>query len=79
MRHIVTCQRIARQRLDKHPAIRARNNRTNVHSSLLGKRQRANELAGKESRDVLSVGPHRRYIADNKGRLRAVVSWRCEQ
>jgi hypothetical protein len=27
---IVTCQRIARQRLNKHPAIRARNNRTNV-------------------------------------------------
>jgi hypothetical protein len=44
--YIVICQRIARQRLDKHPAIRARNTRTNVYSSLLGKSQRANELAG---------------------------------
>jgi hypothetical protein len=44
---IVTCQRIARQRLDKHTAIRARNNRTNVHSLLLGNSQRANGLARK--------------------------------
>jgi hypothetical protein len=70
----VTCQRIARQRLNKHPAIRARNNRTNVYSSLLGNSQRANELAGKESRDVFSVGPRRKIIGDNKGRLRAVVN-----
>jgi hypothetical protein len=34
--NIVTCQRIAWQRLEKYPAIRARNNRMNVHSSLLG-------------------------------------------
>jgi hypothetical protein len=32
----VTCQLIAGQRLDKHPAIRARNSRTNVYSALLG-------------------------------------------
>jgi hypothetical protein len=44
--YIVTCQRIARQRLDKHPAIRARNNIMNVYSSLLGNSQRANELVG---------------------------------
>jgi hypothetical protein len=43
--NIATCQRIARQRLDKHPAIRARNNMTNVYSPLLGKSQGANELA----------------------------------
>jgi hypothetical protein len=43
--NIVTCQGIARQRLDKHPAIRARNNRTNVYSSLLGNSQRTNGLA----------------------------------
>jgi hypothetical protein len=43
---IVICQRTARQRLDKHPAIHARNNRTNVYSSLLGNSQRANELPG---------------------------------
>jgi hypothetical protein len=42
--NIVTCQRIASQRLDKHPAIRARKNRTNVYSSLLGNSQRANGL-----------------------------------
>jgi hypothetical protein len=41
----VICQCIARQRLDKHPAIRARNNRANVYSSLLGNSQRANGLA----------------------------------
>jgi hypothetical protein len=35
--HIVTYQRITRQRLDKHPAICTRNNRTNVYSSLLDK------------------------------------------
>jgi hypothetical protein len=34
--YIVTCQRAARQRLDKHPVICARDNRTNVYSSLLG-------------------------------------------
>jgi hypothetical protein len=33
--YIVTCQRIARQRLEKHLAIHACNNRTNVYSSLL--------------------------------------------
>jgi hypothetical protein len=44
-KYIVTCQRIAKQRLDKHPAIRARNNSTNVYSSLLGNNQRANGLA----------------------------------
>jgi hypothetical protein len=38
-KNIVTCERIARQRLDKHPAIHSRNNRTNVYSSLLGKSQ----------------------------------------
>jgi hypothetical protein len=43
--YIVTCQRIARQRLDKHPVIRARNNRTDAYSSLLGNSQRANGLA----------------------------------
>jgi hypothetical protein len=32
------------QRLDKHPAIRASNNTTNVYISLLGKNQRANGL-----------------------------------
>jgi hypothetical protein len=48
----VTCQRIARQRLDKHPAIRARKNWTNVYSSFLGNSQRANELAGQKSSDV---------------------------
>jgi hypothetical protein len=47
----VTCQCITRQRLDKHPAIRARNNTTNVYSSL-GNSQRANKLAGYKSRDV---------------------------
>jgi hypothetical protein len=41
----VTCQRIARQRLDKHPALRSRNNRTNVYSLLLGNSQRASGLA----------------------------------
>jgi hypothetical protein len=50
--HTVTCQRIVRQRLDKHPAIRASNNRTNVYSSLLDNSQRANELAGLSSRDL---------------------------
>jgi hypothetical protein len=44
LNNIVTCQRIARQRLKKHPALRARNNRTNVCTSLLGNSQRANEL-----------------------------------
>jgi hypothetical protein len=43
--NFVTCQRFARQRLDKYPAISARNNRTNVYSTLLGKSQRANGLA----------------------------------
>jgi hypothetical protein len=31
------------------------------------------------SRDVFSVDQRRRFIGDNKGRLRAVVSWRSEQ
>jgi hypothetical protein len=35
--NIVTSQRIAWQRLDKHPAMRARNTRTNDYSLLLGK------------------------------------------
>jgi hypothetical protein len=52
---IVTCQCIARQRLDKHPAIRARNNRTNVYSSLLGNSQCANGLTSWLSRDLFSV------------------------
>jgi hypothetical protein len=52
---VVTCQRIARQRLDKHPAIRALNNRTNVYSSLLGNSQRANGLARYLSCDLFSV------------------------
>jgi hypothetical protein len=51
---LVTCQRIARQRLDKYPAIRARN-RTNVYSSLLGNSQRANGLTRYLSRDLFSV------------------------
>jgi hypothetical protein len=42
---IVIYQRIARQRLDKHPAILVRNSRTNVYNSLLGNSQRANGLA----------------------------------
>jgi hypothetical protein len=70
---------IARQRLDKHPAIRASNNRTNVYSSLLGISQHANELVGLESRDMFSVGPHRRCVGDSEGRLQAVVGWRSEQ
>jgi hypothetical protein len=41
----VTCQRIARQRLDKHPSIQVPNNRTNIYSSLLGNSQRANGQA----------------------------------
>jgi hypothetical protein len=52
---IVTCQRIATQRLDKHPEIRAHNNRTNVHSSLLENSQRTNGLARELSRDLFSV------------------------
>jgi hypothetical protein len=43
--NIVTCQRIARQRLDEYSAIRVRNNRTNVYSSLLGNSQHGNGLA----------------------------------
>jgi hypothetical protein len=39
--YILICQRIARQLLNKHPAMRARNSRTNVYRSLLGKSQRA--------------------------------------
>jgi hypothetical protein len=50
--HTVTCQHTARQRLHKHPTIRARNSRTNVYSSLLGNSQRASELAGLRSRDL---------------------------
>jgi hypothetical protein len=41
----MTCQRIARKRVDKHAAIRAHNNRTNIYNSLLGNSQRANGLA----------------------------------
>jgi hypothetical protein len=52
----VTCQRITRQRLDKHPAIRTLNNGMNVYSSLLGNSQRANGMARQQSRDVFSVG-----------------------
>jgi hypothetical protein len=52
---IVTCQRIARQRLDKHPAIHVCNNRTNVYSSLLGNNQRANGPVRYISRDLFSV------------------------
>jgi hypothetical protein len=44
--YIVTCQRFARQRLDKHPVVRARNNKTNVYSFLLGNSHFASELAG---------------------------------
>jgi hypothetical protein len=44
VKNTVTCQRIARQRLDKRPAIRARNSRTNVYSWLLANSQRANGL-----------------------------------
>jgi hypothetical protein len=40
----MTYQRIATQRLDKHPAIHARNYRTNVYSSLLCNSQRVNGL-----------------------------------
>jgi hypothetical protein len=41
----VIYQRIARQRLDKYPEIRASNYRTNDYSSLLGNSHRANGLA----------------------------------
>jgi hypothetical protein len=51
----VTCQRTARQRLDKHHAIRTRNNRTNFYSSLVGNSQRANGQARWLSRDLFSV------------------------
>jgi hypothetical protein len=51
----VTCQRIARQRLNKHPDIRAHNTRTNVYSSLLGNSQHADELTRKLLRDFFSV------------------------
>jgi hypothetical protein len=43
--HIVTCQRNAGQQLDEHPTTRARNNRKNVYSSLLGNSERANGLS----------------------------------
>jgi hypothetical protein len=43
--YTVTRQRIARQRLYKHPEISARKNRKKVYSSLLGNSQRANGLA----------------------------------
>jgi hypothetical protein len=39
-------QPVSRQRLNKHPAIRARNSRTNVYSLRLGSSQRAHELLG---------------------------------
>jgi hypothetical protein len=52
---IVICQRIVRQRLHKHPAICARNNRTNIYVSLLRNRQHANELDRYLSRDLFSV------------------------
>jgi hypothetical protein len=51
----VTCQRIDRKRLDTHPAIRARNNRTNVYSSLLGINQRSNGLARQLSCDLFPM------------------------
>jgi hypothetical protein len=61
---IMTCQRIATQRLDRHPAIRSGNNRTNVYISLLGNSQRTNGLARELSRDWFSVGSRRdRYYA----------------
>jgi hypothetical protein len=40
----ISTQRIARQRLEKHPAKRTRNKRTNVFISLLDNSQHANEL-----------------------------------
>jgi hypothetical protein len=53
----VTHQCIARQRLDKHPMTNARNNSTNVCSSLLGNSQLANELTRWVSRNLFSVWP----------------------
>jgi hypothetical protein len=50
--YIMWCQSIDRQRLDKHPAICARNNGTNVYSSLLGNSQLADGLARELSRDL---------------------------
>jgi hypothetical protein len=55
MFNIMTCHLIARQRPDKHSAICARNNRTNVYSSFLGKSQCANGLERWLSRDLFSV------------------------
>jgi hypothetical protein len=46
---------VTRQRPNKHPAIRARNNRTNVYSSLIGNNQRANGLARYLSRDLFLI------------------------
>jgi hypothetical protein len=37
---------IVMQRLDKHSAMRASNNKTNIYRSLLGNDQRTSELAG---------------------------------
>jgi hypothetical protein len=51
----VTCQHIARQWLEKHPAICTHSNRMNVYSSLLGKSQLANGLARQLSRDLFSM------------------------
>jgi hypothetical protein len=55
VQNIVTCQCIAEQQLDKHPAIDARNNRTNVYSSLLSNSQRANGLVRQLSHDLFSM------------------------
>jgi hypothetical protein len=52
---VVTRQCISRHRLDKHPAIRSLNNRTNVYRLLLCNSQRANGQARWISRDLFSV------------------------
>jgi hypothetical protein len=57
LENTVTCQSIARQRLGKHPAINARNNRTNIYSSLLGNDQRTNGPARWLSSDLFSLWP----------------------
>jgi hypothetical protein len=54
-KNTVKCQLIVKQRLDKHPAIGARNNRTNVYSSLSGKSQSANGQARYLACDLFSV------------------------
>jgi hypothetical protein len=35
--------------------------------------------SGYRPRDVFSIGPRRRFIEDNRGRLRAVVGWRSTE